>query len=236
MTPRIAAGAALLALGIGFNVPYSVLASSFDYPGVLRLPAGEILARFAAGGPGLVLTWYAFMLTALLLSATAAVVAVAERDRASATMTGAIGIAAGLLQAVGLSRWVFAVPAMAAAHADPAATEATRAGIEAAFAALHAFAGVAIGEHLGQLLTAAWVVGVASGQRRALRGLGLASAALIVVGTGEGLALGLGRDGGPFSLATIAGFLVLTLWLLGTGAALLRRAAPARLAAAAAHA
>ncbi|MCA3254084.1 MAG: DUF4386 family protein [Alphaproteobacteria bacterium] len=236
MNARTAAGVALLALGIGFNIPYSVLASTFDYPGVLRLPAGEILARFAAGGPGLVLTWYAFMLTALLLSATAALLAVAERNRPSAAMTGTIGVAAGLLQAIGLSRWVFAVPALAAAHADPAATEATRAGIEAAFAALHAFAGVAIGEHLGQLLTAAWVVGVASGQRSALRGLGVAAAALIVAGTGEGLALGLGRDGGLFSLATIAGFLVLTLWLLGTGAALLHRPAPEPRQAAAARA
>ncbi|MCA3566509.1 hypothetical protein, partial [Bradyrhizobium sp.] len=74
------------------------------------------------------------------------------------------------------------------------------------------------------------------GQRSALRGLGVAAAALIVAGTGEGLALGLGRDGGLFSLATIAGFLVLTLWLLGTGAALLHRPAPEPRQAAAARA
>jgi hypothetical protein len=222
MNARNASGAALVALGLGFNLPYAVLATSFDYPGVLRLPPAEILARFASGGPMLILTWYGFVLAALLMAGTAALLAVADRDRPAAAVIGTVGIIAGLLQAIGLSRWVFAVPAMAAAHADPATGDAARAAIEAAFLTLHSFAGVAIGEHLGQLLTAAWVAGVASSQPGVVRALGLASAGLVILGTGEGLALAMQAPADGFSLATIGGFLLLTVWLLISGANRLR--------------
>jgi hypothetical protein len=53
---------------------------------------------------------------------------------------------------------------------------------------------------------------------------GFATAAAIAVGTTEGLAVALGRDGDVFSLFTIGGFLGLTLWLVMTGAGLLRNA------------
>ena len=42
------------------NIPYSLLIMNFDYPDILRLPTGEILTRFAAGGTGLIWTWLAF--------------------------------------------------------------------------------------------------------------------------------------------------------------------------------
>jgi hypothetical protein len=47
--------------------------------------------------------------------------------------------------------------------------------------------------------------------------LGFITAAAIALGTGEGLAIALGRSGEVFSLATIAGFLGLTVWLIATG-------------------
>lgn len=58
-------GAGAIALSIGFNVPYALLASTFDYPTILRRPAGEVLLAFAAGGADLVLVWYAFFLSAV---------------------------------------------------------------------------------------------------------------------------------------------------------------------------
>ena len=60
-------GLAAIVLGIGFNVPYAMLASLYDYPQILRQPAAEALERFAAGGPTFVLAWYGFMLAALAL-------------------------------------------------------------------------------------------------------------------------------------------------------------------------
>jgi hypothetical protein len=46
------------------------------------------------------------------------------------------------------------------------------------------------------------------------------------LGTGEGLAIALGRSGEVFSFATITGFLVLSLWLIVTGLGLLRARSP----------
>jgi hypothetical protein len=89
---------------------------------------------------------------------------------------------------------------------------------------------VAIGEHLGQLATAAWVVLLAtslgaSGQiARWQVHLGHAAAALIVAGLAEGFATVLPFDPGPWGLATPVGFLVLSAWMVVVGFTLIRRA------------
>ena len=97
---------------------------------------------------------------------------------------------------------------------------------EQTFTVLNLYGGVAIGEHLGQLLTALFVLLLSLIQRseksRITAILGLFTAAAIAVGTTEGLAIALGQPGDMFSLATIAGFLGLTVWLIATGLTYLR--------------
>ena len=224
-------GLSAIALALLFNVPYAVLTATFAYPDVLRRPAGEVLDLYHAGGPSLVLTWHGFALAALALVPLAIALSVTpERmTRAPGLAIGAaiLGALAGLAQAIGLWRWVFVIPGLARAHADPAATEATRAAAERAFDILNQYGGVAIGEHLGQLLTALFAAALArlqwgEGHRiTALAGFGTAAA--IAFGTTEGLAIALGRDESLFALGTIAGFLGLTLWLILSGVVLLRR-------------
>lgn len=226
--PDRTTGLAALAMAVGFNVPYGVLAGAFGYPDVLRRPPGEILTAFAAGGDALVATWWAFGLAAVLFVPLSVAIALdagrLARMPVAALTAAAAGALAGATQAIGLFRWVFVVPGLAAAHADPA----TRAAAEGAFALVHAFAGVAVGEHLGQLLTALFVGTVAAMQaregRRVLAALGAATAVGIAVGTGEGLATALGRDGDAFALLTVAGFSLLSVWLAGIGLAALRGA------------
>ena len=70
---RPLSGIAAIVLAIAFNVPFSILAATYDYPDVLRRPAGDALDLFAAGGAPLVLTWHAFALTALALAPMAVV-------------------------------------------------------------------------------------------------------------------------------------------------------------------
>jgi hypothetical protein len=50
---------------VWFNVAFAMLASRFDYPEVLRQPAGTILERFHAGGDALVWLWWAFAVSGL---------------------------------------------------------------------------------------------------------------------------------------------------------------------------
>jgi hypothetical protein len=204
---RTLLGLAALLLAIGYNLPFAGLAAQFDYPDILRRPAGEVLTAFAAGGPALVLTWYAFALSAVALILFAPALALGTADWAKrpglAVMAALVGALAGLAQAIGLMRWVFAIPGMAAAYADPATDAATRAALEVGFGLLNQWGGVAIGEHLGQMLTVVWALAVTG----------------ITLGLGEGLALALGHEAPVLGMLAVAGFLSLSLWLviLGVG-------------------
>lgn len=220
-------GLAAIGLAVAFNLPFALLAGSFDYPDILRRPAGEVLDAFAAGGGGLVLTWYAFGLSALALVPFALGLAFSRPDwarRPALSVGGAIvGALAGLVQAVGLFRWVFAVPELARQHAT-AATDAARAATEAAFTLANLWGGVAVGEHLGQLLTVGWIGLVILSQlddgRRIDRigaVVGAVAAASITIGLGDGLSLALGAGQEIFSIATVIGYLAFSLWLVMLG-------------------
>ncbi len=226
MNGQMRVGFAAIGLAVGFNVPYAALAVIYDYPQVLRGPAGVALELFRAGGPLLILAWLVFMLSALAMTPLATALAITP-ERLAKTPALAIGAAvsgalAGLAQAIGLSRWVFVVPDLARRHGDPAQQAAT----ESSFELLNSWGGVAIGENIGQLLTALFVLQVAlmqGGERRRLASrAGLLTAGLILIGAGEGPAIALGGQGEIFSLATIAGFLGLTVWLIATGVGLIR--------------
>lgn len=139
-----------------------------------------------------------------------------------------MGSLAGIAQAIGLFRWVFAVPALAALHADPATDPATRASLETAFTLLNGWGGVAIGEHLGQILTLAWMTLAAlqalSNTQRFAKAAAICAALAVAgigLGLGEGLAIALGHDAPLLALSTVAGYLAFSLWLLSTGAGLI---------------
>lgn len=51
--PNRLLGVAAIGFATAFNIPYPLLAATFEYPAVLRLTAAEVLARFTAGGPRL---------------------------------------------------------------------------------------------------------------------------------------------------------------------------------------
>jgi Domain of unknown function (DUF4386) len=192
MDSRIVLGLALIALPVAFNVLFTALAKIFEYPDILRHEPPEILTRFRAGGRRLILVWWAFMLTALAMVPLSALLA-AELAPAGATLallSLALGVAAGLTQTLGLARWPFLVPVLAERYAA-AGTDAERTALTVVFEAAHRFLGVAVGEHLGYLLTGAWtgVVGLAliaspTGSD-ILGGLGIILGLALVVGSLE---------------------------------------------------
>ena len=158
MTTASVAGALLIVVPIGFNVAFSLLAARFDYPDVLRRPTSEVLALFRAGGSRLVLTWWAFALTAVAMVPLVVMLAHAMRDvnPALLSITTATGVLAALVQFLGLVRWPFLVPYLARADADPNASDARREAVDVIFQAFNRYLGVAVGEHLGYLFTGAW--------------------------------------------------------------------------------
>jgi hypothetical protein len=59
-------GIVLILTPIAFNVFFTLLSVTFEYPDILREPTGYVLRHFDAGGSALVAIWYGFMLTAVL--------------------------------------------------------------------------------------------------------------------------------------------------------------------------
>ena len=94
---RTLLGAAALLLAIAFNLPFALLAASFDYPDILRRPAGEVLDAFAAGGTQLILIWYAFALSAVGLIFFAPALALTTADW---TRRPGLAVAAALMGAL----------------------------------------------------------------------------------------------------------------------------------------
>lgn len=220
MTNAKLAGLSLIFLAIAFNAVFAWLGAIFDYPDILRRTPSEILSRFSAGGPTLIFAWAAFMFSAAWLVPAAGWLSAVTAQRGFVTTAAlACGIAAGLAQAVGLSRWVFVVPGLAAA--SPGET------VTVLFQAIHQYGGVAIGEQLGQFFTALWVLILAGVQARGglpvrwASAIGVLSSALIIVGLSEAYATVLPFDPGPLALAAPVGFMLLSVWMLITGVGLL---------------
>jgi hypothetical protein len=135
----------------------------------------------------------------------------------------AAGVFAGLAQVVGLLRWPFLVPTLADAYRDPNASPARRDAVLVVFEAFHRFAGGAIGEHIGYLLTALWslLLGAAIVQTGFLPSwLGW-----IGIVTGLGILYGVLEEVGVESAATVnaISYIVWSLWLIALGAAILLR-------------
>ena len=196
-------------------VPYTALTLLFDYPNVLRLDAGEILVRFHAGGPTLILTWWAFAMVGLpLLGAYAMLGQQLENTVGYVRMATTIGIIGLVVQMIGLLRWTFVVPTLAAEYVN--GNEAAQAAARAAFLTIHQYGGVALGEHMGQLFTIAWTVLMATAMQRSgmmprwMTALAYGSSAIYATAQLELFATVV--PGVP--VWGLAGFLGSTLWLL----------------------
>lgn len=204
----------LIAVPLAFNVAFARLAARFDYPDVLRHPTSEVLAKFRAGGTSLVLTWWAFALTALLMVPLAVLVSAAlDADATLLSLATTLGVLAGLMQFLGLARWPFLVPYLARADAEGVD------GVDLVFQAFHRYLGVAVGEHLGYLLTGAWttLIGIALSQTTVVGLAGFAIGPVLMLCALEFVATGWK----PAERITPLAYVAWSLWLIAAGVALL---------------
>lgn len=194
------------------NVAFTVLGSVFDYPDVLKKPVGEILTAFRAE-QGAIVGWFTVLALSAALFAPIAI-GVGRLSR-SAAMRAAVpvGIAAAVVQVIGLARWPLLVPGFAA---DGATDD---------FATAHHILGTLIGETLGYALTAAWTIlvlvaigGTIAGRWFTL--LGGLSAVLIAAGVVSPLEV----PGVDF--ANFIGYVLWSGWLVAFAVVLLRVRTP----------
>ena len=227
MNVELAAGVVLIVAPLWFNATFALLGTRFDYPDILRRPTAEILERFRAGGSSLILLWWMFMLSGLLLITGAVLLGQVLRFGGIVPVATTIGVLAGLVQMLGLLRWVYVVPSLARAYADPTLEPEQREVHAVVFRALHQYLGVGVGEHLGYLFTGVWsvLIGVGVIQGTALpTWLGWPGVVI-----GAGLAAGSAEFLGPneergWTLADVAIpilYVAWSVWLLAIGIALI---------------
>jgi hypothetical protein len=231
MTVEVVTALLLIAVPIAFNLAFFELSRAFDYPDILRKEPDEILRRFAAGGPGLILRWEALLISALMMLPLAALLAITLAASPGLTAVAiATGAVAALVQALGLVRWPFAVPELArryVAAPDGPDGDATRRSVEVVFATLHRLLGVGIGEHLGYLLTGVWTLLVAGSvlSTAVLPGwlglIGLPIGLALLIGTLE--FVGSHEERGWALAGTIVpiAYIAWSIWLISLGVALL---------------
>jgi hypothetical protein len=230
MELRVAVTILLIAVPIVFNVAFFELGRAFEYPAILRREPDEILRRFAAGGSGLLLRWHLLFVSALAMLPLAVLLAVVlDAGPVLTPLSMVVGVVAAIVQGLGLGRWLFAVPELARRYvaADGPEATATRQSIEVAFAVLHRYLGVGVGEHLGYLATGLWTILVSISILHvaalpawfAVVGLVIGTAVLIgtleFVGPNE-------RDGWPLAgtIVPIA-YIAWSIWLIVLGLLLL---------------
>jgi len=191
------------------NAAFTGLGSVFNYPDILQESADEILVEFRADEGTIIALFITLALSAALLAPIAILLgrlAANERGRLSIR----VGIAAAVVQVIGLMRWPLIVPSLA----DSDDTEM--------FDTVHTVLGTVVGETFGYLLTAAWTVLIISALAKRLAGpwfwwLGYAAAALIAVG----VLVPLDVPGTDF--ANFLGYILWSVWMLVFAALILRR-------------
>jgi hypothetical protein len=219
-THRLAAGCMLAAAGLAI-AGFTALGSVFDYPAILDEPTSEILAKYRAH-QGSVMFWFAMLTVgAALLAPIGLLLGRIAGGRLGRWIAG-LGIAAAAVQVIGLSRWSLFVPGVSHDALDPHHT----ADANRTFERLHHWLGEVVGETIGYALSAIFTVLVVLAITRhvAPRWMtyaGLTAAALIATG----VLIPLGLDAA--SLTNFAGYVLWTLWLIGTAIVLWRwRPAP----------
>jgi len=212
------------------NVAFALLVKGFGYDDILREPAALILTRFDAGGVSLVLVWLTFAVGCLLFVPIALLLPgeLGVTSHGGVSVTAALGVISSVLQAIGLLRWVFVVPVLAASYLSANASEASRAAALSNFQLVHQYGGVVVGEFLGQAFLVTWTIGTCAAMLRAGRTLrwlgraGLLTVPLWILGFSEFLATVM-PSVTSLELAPVA-FMAWEAWLTGVAIALLAQA------------
>jgi hypothetical protein len=124
---EVVAGVVLIVAPLWFNTSFALLGKRFDYPDILRRPTPEILDRFRAGGPGLILLWWTFMLSGVLLIVAAVLLGQVLGLGSVVLVATTFGVLAGLHLVGSDRRWCR--PGSCASHVAGLARHRHRCGV-----------------------------------------------------------------------------------------------------------
>jgi len=154
-----AIGILLIVSGIWLFIPYTILSITFEYPQILRQDIGFVLNKFHDGGNALIWTWWTFAMVGLpLLPAYVLLGQKLEAKLPLVRWVTYIGVISLIVQMLGLLRWTFVVPVLANSYLN--GNEMAKEAAKIAFQVIHQYGGVVLGEHIGQLFTIIWTIGM----------------------------------------------------------------------------
>lgn len=140
------------------TIPYIILSIQFNYPRILRQPVGEILEKFQEGGTGLILTWWLFAISGIIILVAYNLLGIRlKRKIWYADLIIQIGNISAIVQIIGLMRWIFIVPLLSGLYTSKSDIY-SKDLIELIFLSIHQYGGVILGEHLGQIFTISWML------------------------------------------------------------------------------
>lgn len=224
MKKQKATGILFIAFPILLQIPFTLLAIRYDYPDILREPAGSIMQSFHQGGPSLIGLWYAYALSILIFAAALLRYRSLSRRKKLESSIRIVGFFSAAIQMIALLRWTFIVPLLSRLYVE-APSDSARSAIEAIFAVQHQFLGVGLGEHIGQLTLSIWTVLMVrdhAGISRGIDILGLSAALVLCLGLIEHLAEVFTFSAGIFAEGALVGFLLWSVWLILVGVGLIR--------------
>jgi hypothetical protein len=215
MKKNRAIGTLLIAGAIGVFIPYTILTMTFEYPNILRQDEGTILTKFHEGGSFLIFTWWLFAILGLpLLMAYIMIGEKFEKKLSFIRWVTTFGVISGIIQIIGLLRWVFIIPVLANSYVS--GDEVARTSAKISFQLIHQFGGVLLGEHLGQLLTIIWTIMISYAFiklnffQKWISWLGIVASLIYLLAQAELF----GTVIPDFPVWSMAGFIGSTLWLI----------------------
>jgi hypothetical protein len=216
-----ASGLLLITTAFLFVMVFSFLAIRFGYPDVLERPASEVLPQLLDGGFQLQAVWWVYALLPLLIIPAAVGAQSSLRwGSAAAAQNGTYcAVLAALTLTLGLIRWPSLNHMLATLYAT--ASPADRSSIEILFYGFNQYLGVYVGEQLGEIflngwfLFAGWAMLRHAAYPRWLGMIGMATGILGLVGMFRFAT-------GAVDIVSEVNNLLLPLWLIVFGAALLR--------------
>jgi hypothetical protein len=138
---------------------FFILAPAINWPASLDEPPAIILPLILDQSGAVFAGYLSYLIHALALIPLAILLRGALRlDGAMGQAVVTFGVLAGFAKALGITRWLFLMPGLAAAYTDPAATPATKDAVAVVYEAFNAYAG-GVGELMGVgLFAGIWTI------------------------------------------------------------------------------
>lgn len=133
-----------------------MLASSFDFPDILRKSPDERFTLFQANQGTIVLAYYMMSVTSILqVYMAVAIYQITRKGQMVDLFAVTSGVLSGVFQMLGFFRWVILIPMLSNAYNTKEIASETIFFLEK-FA--NTYMGMTVGEHLGTLFTGLWLI------------------------------------------------------------------------------